>query len=170
MRTILVTGGIASGKSAVCAHLQERGFPVYDCDSRTKSLYASVPGLRERVEAAIGVPLQEAEIIFRDPVRREALEAVVYPEVLADILRWRQAQQADTVIIESAIALDKPVFDGLFDEVILVVAPLEVRLRRNPKAAQRIHAQPPIDPARADYLIINDGDLASLYRKTDDIL
>jgi len=170
MRTILVTGGIASGKSEVCAHLQAKGYPVYDCDSRTKGLYASVPGLRERVEEAIGVPLSQAEIIFRDPARREALEAVVYPEVLSDILRWREAQQAEVVVIESAIALDKPIFDGLFDEVILVVAPLEVRLRRNPKAAARINAQPPIDPSRANYLIVNDGDIASLHSKTDDIL
>ena len=170
MRTILVTGGIASGKSRVCAHLQSRGYPVYDCDSRTKGLYASVPGLRGRVEQAIGVPLSEAEIIFRDPERRAALEAVVYPEVLADILRWRAEQPGDTVIIESAIALDKPIFADLFDEVILVVAPLELRLRRNPKAAERIHAQPPIDPGRADHIIVNDGDLESLYRKTDEIL
>ena len=50
MRTILVTGGIASGKSEVCAHLQAKGYPVYDCDSRTKGLYATVPGLPHLLE------------------------------------------------------------------------------------------------------------------------
>ena len=40
MRTLAVTGGIGSGKSLVCSFLAERGFPVYDADSRTKALYS----------------------------------------------------------------------------------------------------------------------------------
>ena len=52
MLTILVTGGIGSGKSAVCALLRERGVPVYDCDSRVKELYLIrkelVPSLEAR--------------------------------------------------------------------------------------------------------------------------
>ena len=37
--TILITGGIGSGKSALTSYLSERGVPVYDSDSRTKALY-----------------------------------------------------------------------------------------------------------------------------------
>ena len=52
MKTILVTGPIGSGKSAVCRLLAARGVPVYDCDARTKSLYVRrkdlVPRLEER--------------------------------------------------------------------------------------------------------------------------
>ena len=40
MRTVAVTGGIGSGKSAVCAILSSRGVPVYDSDSAAKGLYA----------------------------------------------------------------------------------------------------------------------------------
>ena len=43
MRTVIVTGGIGSGKSAVCALLRKRGIPVYDSDSRVKELYKSRP-------------------------------------------------------------------------------------------------------------------------------
>ena len=38
MRTVAVTGGIGSGKSAVCSILAERGIPVYDSDSAAKNL------------------------------------------------------------------------------------------------------------------------------------
>ena len=64
MKTILVTGGIASGKSEVCRYLASKGLPVYDSDSRTKALYGSVPGLVERIEAAIGVPFAQIGVIF----------------------------------------------------------------------------------------------------------
>ena len=52
--TVLVTGGIGSGKSEVCRVLASRGVPVYDSDSRTKGLYDAVPGLAGKVDAALG--------------------------------------------------------------------------------------------------------------------
>ena len=169
MKTILVTGGIASGKSTVCARLKRLGWPVYDSDSRTKALYDSVPGLRERVERAIGRPFSEIGIIFEDERARAALEAVVYPDVLRDFLAWRESlpKSLPAVVFESAVALDKPQFDGLFDEVWLVTAPLEQRLARNPKSAQRLAAQPEIDPARVQRILCNDRSPRTLQRRTD---
>jgi len=170
MKTVLVTGGIASGKSEVCRYLASKGYPVYDSDSRTKALYASVPGLKEKAEAAIGCPLEQASVIFRDDAARARLEAVVYPEVLRDFESWRNGQKGSTVFFESAIALEKPVFDHLWDGVWLVEAPLEARLSRNPKVAERIGAQLPADPSRADVVIENDSSLEKLHEKIDKIL
>lgn len=170
MKTILVTGGIASGKSEVCRHLSERGFPVYDSDSRTKALYESVPGLKKRIEEAIGAPFSKIGIIFDDPARRESLERIVYPEVLADFLKWKASCNAGTVFFESAVALDKAVFDGQWDEVWLVTAPLEARLKRNPKAESRLSSQLEVDEARADALIVNDSSIEELHKKVDKLL
>ena len=39
--TILITGGIGSGKSVLSRYLESRGVPVYDSDSRAKALYDS---------------------------------------------------------------------------------------------------------------------------------
>ena len=167
MKTVLVTGPIGSGKSAVCSYLSSKGFPVYDSDSRTKALYSSVPGLRRRVEEAIGAPLEEAALIFRDARKREKLEAVVYPEVLADFEAWRSSFPDGTVFFESAIALQKPIFDGLWDEVWLVEAPLELRKSRNPKVAERDAAQQESARRKADVVITNDSTLEALYRKID---
>ena len=52
--TLVVTGGIGSGKSLVCSMFADKGIPVYDSDSRTKSLYDSVPGLSARISSALG--------------------------------------------------------------------------------------------------------------------
>ena len=140
MRSVLVTGGIGSGKSAVCALLRERGIPVYDCDTRTKGLYARRPTLIPRLEKALGTPLRQADgtldkgrlasLIFSDSRARETLEGIVYPLVLQDYRRWHSRQKAPFVVIESALILSKPLFDGIYDAAVLVEAPRKVRLER----------------------------------------
>ena len=170
MKTVLLTGGIASGKSEACRHLASLGYPVYDCDSRAKALYDEVPGLKARAEKAAGLPFERFGAIFEDEARREALEAVVYPEVLADILRWKDGLgKCGICFIESAVAAERPLFEGLFDEVWMVTAPLDLRLARNPKAAGRIGAQHP-ESVMTDIVIENDGSLEELNAKIDNIL
>lgn len=170
MKTILVTGPIGSGKSAVCRRLEELGFEVYDSDSRTKALYETVPGLKRKLEEVLEVPFEELSVIFTDDRKREILESIVYPLVLKDIKEWREALQnnsfysKDSVFVESAVALEKEQFDGLYDEVWLVTAPLEERIRRNPKAAQRDSLQH-MDESKASRIIINDSTLEDLYKK-----
>lgn len=173
MLTVIVTGMIGSGKSAVCALLSKRGIPVYDSDSRTKALYDSVPGLRERIEAELGVPFSGlAKLIFSDAAARERLEAIVYPLVRADFEAWRDAQEdAPFVVLESAIILSKPVFDGIADYVVAVTASEDVRLARlvargltEEDARRRISAQT-LDLSKADAVIHNDGTIQSLSRR-----
>lgn len=170
MKTILVTGGIASGKSEVCRYLASKGFPVYDSDSRAKALYDSTPGLRERIEEAIGLPFSRISVIFEDEAKRKRLEDVVYPVVLEDFLEWKRTQKADTVFFESAVALDKTHFQGQWDSVWLVTAPLEARLSRNPKTAERLQSQKDVDPSLADELIVNDSSIEELHDKVNKLI
>ena len=170
MKTVLVTGGIASGKSEVCRHLEALGYPVYDSDSRTKSLYETVPGLKGRIEEATGRPFSQISRIFGDDAMREKLESVVYPEVLADFLKWKASCSASLVFFESAVALDKAMFDGQWDEVWLLRAPLEQRLKRNPKTKDRLQAQHELDESRADVIIDNDSSIEELHLKVNKAL
>lgn len=185
MRTLLVTGGIGSGKSAVCACLRERGIPVYDSDAETRRLYDEDPELVPSLEQKFSMPLRTpdgrldrkklAAVIFSDPVRLQQLEAVVHPAVLKDFLAWRERHpNVPFVVMESAIAMDKPLFDGVYDAVLLVTAPEPVRLERacrrdgaDPEAVRsRMRAQH-FDLARADAVVNNDLDLDTLCRRTE---
>ena len=174
MLTVIVTGGIGSGKSAVCALLRERGIPVYDCDSRVKELYSCRRSLVPKLEKALGSPLRRADgtldktrlaaIIFSDPAARETLESIVYPILLQDFKRWRSHQKAPFVALESAIILSKPLFDGLADVVVLVEAPQELRISRVmardglslPEVERRLSAQN-IPLEKVDVTLVNDG-------------
>lgn len=169
MKTTLVTGGIGSGKSEVCRHLMRRGFPVYDCDSRCKALYDDVPGLKGRIESALGIPFSRLGLIFEDEGRLEILESIVFPLLLEDIASWKSGIAADRCFIESATALGKKTFDGVYDDVWIVKAEYGTRLNRNPKVAQRAGLQS-FDESRAVEIIENNGSLEDLYEKIDKII
>jgi len=192
MKTVILTGGIGSGKSAVCACLRARGVPVYDSDSRTKSLYDRDPALVGRLEAVLDVGLRTADgrldrrrlagLIFSDPARKAAVEAVVHPAVLADFRRWKRWQRpkgwtygpVPFVVLESAIILSCPVFDGIGDRTVLVDADEEVRLRRavardgsDPEDVLRRIRQQHFDLSRVDAVLRNDASLEALSDETD---
>lgn len=191
MKTVILTGGIGSGKSAVCAFLKARGVPVYDSDSRTKSLYDRDAALVGQLEAVLGTGLRTAEerldrrklagIIFSDPVKKAAVEAVVHPAVLADFRRWKRWQRpkgwtfgpVPFVVLESAIILSCPVFDGVGDRTVLVEASEEVRLARvvardgaDPEAVRQRIRQQTFDRSRVDAVIRNEGSLEDLSAET----
>lgn len=179
MLTVIVTGGIGSGKSAVCALLRKRGIPVYDSDSRVKELYVCRRSLVPRLEKALGSPLRKADgtldkarlaaLIFSDEAARETLESIVYPILLKDFQRWRSRQKAPFVVLESAIILSKPVFDGLADAVVLVETPEELRIQRTMQrdglsleAVQRRISAQDIPMEKVDVTLMNDGTLEDL--------
>lgn len=167
--TVLITGPIGSGKSEVSKYLMHKGYPVYDCDSRCKELYDTVPGIKERIEKELSIPFAQLATVFADSSKLQKLEAIIYPELLSDIRKWKQANDTKIKYIESAIALQKSVFKSEFDKVLLVTAPYETRLARNPKVAERDSMQS-FKPEQADYIIENDSTVDELYSKIDKYL
>ncbi|MBR6347043.1 MAG: dephospho-CoA kinase [Bacteroidales bacterium] len=190
-RTIALTGGIGSGKSTVASLLRERGIPVYDSDSRTKALYDSNPALVDAICDALGEDLHLegggmdksalAAIIFHDDEARRRVEEIVYPAVMADFAAWRDALgDVPAVVIESAVILAKRIFDGAYDAVLYVDAPVETRIARasgRDKASSeairdRILAQTETQSALSNLkvpysVVCNDSSLSSLGEKVD---
>lgn len=163
-RTVLVTGPIGGGKSETCRYLAELGFPVYECDARTKMLYSLVPGLKCSIEERLDLPWARIGEVFAAPEKLAVLESMVYPYVLADLRSWKAAQRAPLLFVESAVALGKPQFDGEYDRVLMVTAPLALRLARNPEASVRDALQS-FDPARIDLTVENGGTIEELHFK-----
>lgn len=155
MRTVAVTGGIGSGKSAVCAVLSARGIPVYDSDSAAKGLYSKDDSILDEVEEAFGCGLRLpdgsfdrsklASIVFSSQEKLRTLEGIVHPAVLNDFRRWNALQsarfegKADSetffgkepfCVMESAIILDKPLFLSVVDRVVMVEASLATRVEK----------------------------------------
>ena len=94
MKTILVTGGIGSGKSEVCRHLVSRGIPVYDSDARTKRLYDEVQGLAARVDAALGGGMLGNSLLEREPHMKQKRRAEQWQRANAVKAQWRKRREA----------------------------------------------------------------------------
>lgn len=142
MKVVVVTGGIGSGKSMACTYLNNRyGWPVYEADSRVKDLYACHATLLAEIETALGANLRRDDgrldpqalsaIIFNDSDALALVESIVFPVLLDDFEMWK-SRHADSlfVVLESATILEKPQLSGIGDYVILIDAPVNVRLDR----------------------------------------
>ncbi|MBR4774585.1 MAG: dephospho-CoA kinase [Bacteroidales bacterium] len=188
-KTVIVTGLIGSGKSAVCAQFAAQGIPVYSCDERTKSLYNRSPELVSRLEQALGKTLRGADghldrgalagAVFSDGNARRQVEDMVYPLVLQRFKRWRARQKGSPLVaLESAVILSKPIFDGLADAVVLVTAPEDLRLARvmerdglsESAVRARMAAQADIPASAASFIIENDGSPGSLEKAVKRII
>ena len=135
-----ITGGIGSGKSYVAQMLQARwDVPVYDCDSEAKRLTAESDDIRTALTQLVGDHLwlqgqmQKpvlAAYLFASPEHAAQVNAIIHPAVRRDFLRWADAHSRSPVVaIESAILCESG-FHTLVDSILLVDAPLEVRLQR----------------------------------------
>ena len=169
MKTVLITGPMGGGKSEARRYLASLGWPVYDCDSRCKALYETVPGLKERIEESLGIPFSELHCIFSRPELKQRLESIVYPVVAQDIKEWLGEQSASLAFVESATALGHPGFSDMFDTVLLITAPAEVRAARHPESARRSALQH-FPRALVNRTIRNTGTIEALQKKIDKYL
>jgi len=184
MFTLACTGGIGSGKSYCAEIFASLGVPVYVADAETKELYFRDFSLQNNLKELLGMDividgvLQKAAIARKIFSTREMLDkvnALVHPAVLADFLKWKRIREEegyDLVMIESAIYFEAPVFKGVADRSVVVVAPVEVRIDRIVRrdavskelVMERIDRQMSDDDriAMADYVIYADGKRAVL--------
>ncbi|MDD6890598.1 MAG: dephospho-CoA kinase [Bacteroidales bacterium] len=176
MIRIGITGGIGSGKSFVARKLEALGVPVYDTDSRARSLITASPQIRQGLSRLVGpgAYLPDGQLdrprlavfLFSDPAHAAAVNAIVHPAVRADFREWCEGQTAPVVALESAILYEAR-FETEVDRVLMVYAPLDLRLRRamerdgvpEAKVRARIAAQMDDEEKcrRADFVVVNDG-------------
>jgi len=137
--TVLVTGGIGCGKSNIVKAFNSLGIPSYDCDAAAKRLYDTDAVLLAGVVQAAGADVLKdgkidrralADKIFADAGLLERINALVHPAVIRDFNSWKASCRAGCCILESAILLENPAFDSLYDRVVAVSAPEEIRVQR----------------------------------------
>jgi dephospho-CoA kinase len=184
-----LTGGIASGKSAVSAILAELGAVVIDADLLAREVVArGTPGLAAVVEefgpevltpdgdldrAAVGA------LVFADPDARRRLEAIVHPLVHQRSAELEAAAPADAVVVHDIPLLAEVGRAGSFDAVVVVDAPAELQVQRmvgdrgwtREEAESRIAAQASREQrlAIATHVVDNTGSLEDLRRQVEAI-
>jgi dephospho-CoA kinase len=165
MKRLGITGGIASGKSAVAGMLRELGFRVIDADALGHQVIElGTPAYREIVnEFGAGVVGADGRIdrgklgalVFADRGKLERLNAFVHPRVEEAMVRqfaeWEKSGVADAAFVEAALLVEagyQKNLDGLLVALCRPEQQLERLLARglsDVEARHRIAAQMPAE-------------------------
>jgi len=138
MLKIGLTGGIGSGKTTVGEVFQQLGVSVYASDNRAKALMTENLSLRSGLislfgeQAFMNKTLNRSFIaskVFSNTQLLTKLNTLVHPFVEKDFQAWFKRQEGAYVLKEAAILFESGAYKGL-DEVVLVEAPIELRVNR----------------------------------------
>jgi dephospho-CoA kinase len=180
---IALTGGIASGKSAVAELFAAQGVPVFDTDQIARDVVEPGTPALGKIVAAFGAEVLDTygrldrkrmrELVFADLAKRKQLEAITHPAIREELAR--RSNEADglyqihviPLLVETGRA-------DAYDRVLVVDAPEADQLRRlrhrdgtDEATGKSILAAQATREARlsvADDVIVNTGSLADLQR------
>ncbi len=181
---VVLTGGIATGKSTAAALLRLLGFRIIDADAIAHEMLdreaAQIAELFGRdcldAEGRVDRKVLGARV-FADPARRKRLEALLHPPIRREIARESQEQER----LGRPYLIDIPLFyetgDYPIEKVAVVYAPRSLQLERLMKreglgeeeAELRLQAQLDIEAKRrrATWVLDNSGDLKQLQHECE---
>ncbi|MCF0060957.1 dephospho-CoA kinase [Dyadobacter chenwenxiniae] len=146
-----ITGGIGSGKSVVCKLFSCLGIPVYNADSRAKWLTNHNPQIIESVIALLGNESYTREgnyntayvssLVFNNEELLKKLNAIIHPVVMQDTTDWVGNHAGLPYVVKEAAIMNKAGDRNSLDYVVVVEAPLELRITRILQRDRRSEAE-----------------------------
>lgn len=178
---VVLTGGIASGKTTVADLFAGRGVPVIDTDVIAREVVEpGAPALAAIVEAfGAGILGPDGrmdrrrmrERIFADPDARRRLESILHPAIRAEMERQSRAAGGAYQVLVIPLLAEGGRRDHV-DRVLLVDVPEELQIERlmQRDSVTREQAIASLDAqatraqrlALADDVILNTGQVAAL--------
>jgi dephospho-CoA kinase len=182
-----LTGGIGSGKTAASEIFRELGALVVDTDEISRSLTAAqgaaMPAIREvfgPAYVAVDGSLDRKrvrELVFRDPAAKARLEAVLHPLIREQSRKSVSDAKQPYVVLVVPLLLETGAYRDLVQRVLVADCSEERQVeratRRSGISADEVRAimasQLPRAARleRADDVLDNEGDLASLRRQVE---
>ncbi|MGV9941848.1 dephospho-CoA kinase [Streptomyces sp. NPDC003401] len=189
MLKVGLTGGIGAGKSEVSRLLVECGAVLIDADRIAREVVApETPGLAAVVETFGEDVLAEdggldrpklGSLVFADPDKLAALNAIVHPLVGARSRDLETAAPQDAVVVHDVPLLTENGLAPLYDVVVVVDTDPATQLDRlvrlrgmtEADARARMAAQATREQRReiADIVVDNDVPLPDLERRVKDV-
>lgn len=193
MKVIGLTGGIATGKSAVSTLLREKTkFPVIDADQIARDIVAPGSPVLAQIAARFGQDILTADgaidraalgkKVFANPALLKTLNSLTHPAILAQIqkaLTILEQQGYGLVFLEVPLLYETGM-DKLCDAVILVTAHPHIQVERlksrsglsDEECRKRIASQWPTDKKSplAQYLIDNSGHILQTETRLKEVI
>jgi dephospho-CoA kinase len=135
-------------------------------DELVHELYAEDDEVRAALEKHFGFTdrARIAEVVFSHPDELAWLEHLLHPRVRERYAAWLEGVDADVAVVEIPLLYETGA-DALFDAVVVITAPEDIRAsRRGESVAERSpRLLPDAEKARrADFTYVNDGSLDAL--------
>ena len=139
MFTVVMTGGIASGKTSASDLFASHGVPILDTDLAARAVVEPGQPALDEIKASFGSDVITAsgelnraalrEIIFDHPEKRRELEAILHPKIRAHINQQKDQLDAPYCIIVVPLFLESG--RGYETDRLLVIdVPIEVQRER----------------------------------------
>jgi dephospho-CoA kinase len=136
---IALTGGIASGKSAVADEFAKLGVPVLDTDQIARDVVAPGMPALGRLVAEFGPEILDTdgrlnrahmrERVFSDPGQRRKLEAITHPAIREELARRSAAAGGDYQVHVIPLLVETGRAEA-YDRVLVVDCPEEAQIER----------------------------------------
>jgi len=183
---IVLTGGIATGKSTVAALLKQEGFSLIDADSLAHELldlhYQEIARMfgQEYIENKKVLRKKLGSIIFSDEKEKLKLEAFIHPLIKEAVEKeaFLYEKEEKTYFIDLPLFFEKMHY--AIKKCLVVYTPKNIQLKRLMKrdkidktqALLKISNQMDIEEkkVKADYLLDNSFDLVTLEKKVKHLL
>ncbi|MBW1615919.1 MAG: dephospho-CoA kinase [Deltaproteobacteria bacterium] len=188
IKLIGVTGGIATGKSAVCKILETFGMPLIDFDILSREVVALRKPAWKDIISFFGDSVLNKDksvnraslrkIVFQDPEKLKKLESFIHPRVKDSFISLTKAhfkKKPNSVIQAGVPLLIEANMRDMFDYIVLVWLPFDKQIKRLIKrdnilyeqAKRIIDSQMPIEKKKkyADYIIDNSGSLQNTEKQ-----
>lgn len=191
MLRVGLTGGIASGKSAVSSLLAQSGIPIIDSDTIARDLVKPGSEALSEIVSALGAGVLTAEgaldrvrvgrIVFGDKAKRRLLEEILHPRIQAEQDRWMDGVEAGgspLAVVEAALMVESGGWKR-FDLLVVVDCGEDQQIGRLMKrsgmgeeeARARLNSQIPLSEKvkYADRTIDNRGSLEDLDSRAEEL-
>lgn len=169
---IAVTGGIASGKSTVCAAFESLGRTVIDADQLSRELVEPGQPALQEIISRFGQELLAAdgrldrrelrERVFADASARRDLEAILHPRI-RELLRQRAESAPGPYALVAVPLLIETGAYAWVRRVLLVDVPEDVQ-------RTRVMQRDAIDAAQASAILAAQADRRARWRVATDVI
>ena len=170
--TVGLTGGIASGKTAVSDRFARLGVPVIDTDLIAREVVQPGQPSLAKVVAAFGHDIVDdagqlrrrrlREIIFSDPEKQDLLEGILHPAIRAETRNRVHRVEAPYCIVVIPLLAESGQFDWL-DRVLVVDVPEDLQV-------ERLMRRDGVDQARARASLAAQATREDRLRIADDVI
>lgn len=178
-----ITGSIASGKTTLLKHMNEKGYPVFICDDYVKKLYKN-PEIKSKIqeifpETDLSNRKAIAQIIYTKPKKKKELENILHPRVREAMNEFVANNQKENIIFLEVPLLFESGWNENCDYSIVLLCNRQIRQQRALergidkdifKAIDKVQMPETEKKKLASFSINTSGDLEMVILEFDKII